>query len=64
MITDKSTMDSCFILIYKHKDSGDMVALVEKDEEELVLSAERTARMGHTILYTLCVFADAVTRYH
>ena len=64
MTIGKTTMGSCFILVYKNKDVGDTLALIEKTEDDLVFSIGALEQTGHTVLYALSVFDGAVTRYN
>ena len=63
MTIGRAKMESCFILVFEHKGTGEILAQTSRNEEQLCLEVERMELMGHSILYVLSVFNDEVRRY-
>ena len=63
MTIGKAKMESGFILVFKHKGTGEILAHTASNEEEVCLEAERVELAGHSVLYSLSIFDDEVARY-
>ena len=60
----RKKMESCFILVFQHKGTGEILAQTARNEEEVCLDAEHMEIMGHSILYALSILDNRVVRYH
>ena len=60
----REKMESCFIVVFQDKGTGEMLAHTARNEEEACLEVERVELFGHSVLYILSIFDGEVARYY
>ena len=64
MTIGREKMESCFIVVFQDKGTGEIVAQTARNEEEVCLEAGQIELFGDSVLYVLSVFDDEVARYY
>ena len=64
MTIGRKKMESCFIVVFQHKGTGEILAHTAKNEEEVCAAESGMELAGHSVLYALSIFDDEVARYY